>query len=420
MRSISRIIKSLLCLSILTSLVLTGCGSVFREASSTIQETSAQTDASSYFSEPESESEATEEEVTEPQWIDPYESVSVTFTAAGDNLIHPNIYMEAASRAQNGEDYDFTPMYSEIADIIAAADFAFINQETLMAGEGFEVSGYPTFNSPQKLGHDLTELGFDIINIANNHMLDKSAAGLKATMDYWHTLPVTMIGAYYDDADAAVIRTVEADGITIALLSYAHHTNGISAPSGTALNIPYVNDDRIASDLEKAEDIADFTIVSIHWGEENTSEPDDEQKRLAKLMADGGADVILGHHSHTLLPIEWIEREDGGKTLCAYSLGNLVSAMMYPQNMAGGLLNFTVKSDGTGGLCVDDISFVPTVFYYGMNHFGTHIYRLENYNDTIAAGHGTQIYGYTTTYEKVVSYFKRAIPEEYLPDFLKG
>ena len=130
--------------------------------------------------------------------------------------------------------------------------------------------------------------------------------------------------------------------------------------------------------------------------------------------------MILGHHSHTLLPLEWIDRTDGGRTLCAYSLGNLVSAMMYPENMAGGLLNFTVKSDGVGGLCVGDISFTPTVFYYGMNHFGTHIYMLENYTSDIAQGHGTQMYGYTTTYEKVVSYVKRAIPEEYLPEYMKG
>jgi len=68
---------------------------------------------------------------------------------------------------------------------------------------------------------------------------------------------------------------------------------------------------------------------------------------------------------------------------------------------------------------VDDISFTPSVFYYGMNHFGTHIYRLENYTADIAGGHGTQMYGYTTTYEKAVTYLKRAIPAEYLPDYIK-
>lgn len=350
---------------------------------------------------------------------DPYRDVSISFTAAGDNLIHPNIYMEAASRATGGEDYDFKPLYSEIAERIASADIAFINQETLMAGDGFEVSGYPSFNSPQKLGEDLVALGFDVINIANNHMLDKSAAGLSATIDFWHTQPVTLIGGYYDAEDAARLRTVSVDGVTVGFLSYAHHTNGIALPAGSELDVPYIDDARIVRELGAAQALADFIVVSVHWGEENTSVQDSEMERLAVLMAENGADVILGHHSHTLLPLEWIERSDGGRTLCAYSLGNLVSAMMYPENMVGGLLSFTVEGDGSGHLAVGEVEFTPTVFYYGMNHFGTHIYLLENYTDELAAGHGTQMYGYTTTREKAFVYLKRTIPAEYLPDFVK-
>ncbi len=361
----------------------------------------------------------TETETTAPQETDPYSSVSISFTACGDNLIHPNIYGEAASRDTTGTGYDFKPMYAEVLDIIGDADFAFINQETLMAGEEFGISGYPCFNSPQQLGVDLVDMGFDIISIANNHMLDKSAAGLKATLDFWSTQDATVIGAFYDDEAAKTIPTITADGITIALLSYTYGTNGIVLPAGSELNIPYIDDVRIQSELEMADEIADFVIVSIHWGEENTSEPTDEQKRLASLMANGGADVILGHHSHTLLPIEWIERDDGGKTLCAYSLGNLVSAMMYPENMVGGFLSFSIVGDGEGGLTLDEIRFTPTVFYYGMNHYGTHIYLLENYTAEIAAGHGTQMYGYTTTIEKAKLYLERAIPSEYLPSYLK-
>lgn len=393
------------------SVMFSGCA-IFRDAD--VLNTAPYTE----YSAVESTDAAATVPESSPQTSDPYENVRITITAAGDNLIHPNIYMEAATRAQNGEEYDFKPLYSEIADKIAAADIAFINQETLMAGEGFEISGYPSFNSPQKLGEDLVALGFDVVNIANNHMLDKSAAGLSATIDFWHTQPVTLIGGYYNSDDAAQLRTVEINGVTIGFLSYAHHTNGIMLPAESELDIPYIDDERIMRELAAAEELADFIIVSVHWGEENTSVQDSEMERLAALMSENGADVILGHHSHTLLPLEWIERSDGGRTLCAYSLGNLVSAMMYPENMVAGLLNFTVESNGNGALCVGEVDFTPTVFYYGMNHFDTHIYLLENYTDEIAAGHGTQMYGYTTTREKAVSYIKRAIPSEYLPDFI--
>ena len=413
-----KIRKKLLILIVISALALQGCA-IFRDE----YEVNLEVDTTSVGTTAESTTEPTGESAPEtepPAPVIPYSDVSITFTAAGDNLIHPNIYMEAARRATAGEGYNFKPLYEEIAAEIEAADFAFINQETLMADEAtFGVSGYPTFNSPQQLGDDLVTLGFDIVGIANNHMLDKSAAGLKSTLDFWHTKPVTLLGAFYDDNDAMTIRTIEKDGVTIALLSYTYGTNGISLPAGSELNIPYISDERITRELAEVEEMADFTIVSVHWGEENTKEPTDEQRRLARLMADGGADVILGHHSHTLLPLEWIDRDDGGRTLCAYSLGNLVSAMMYPENMVGGLLNFTVKGDGVGGLTVGDISFTPTVFYYAMSHFNTHIYRLENYTDEIAAGHGTQIYGYTTTYEKAVTYLKRCFADEYLPEYLR-
>lgn len=397
------------------AMLLTGC-SYLKDVSAPANNGCERTSESEFL--PNTVDAVTSAEAETP--ADPYADVSVTFTAAGDNLIHPNIYYEAASRAAAGVEYDFKPMFSDVADIISSPDFAFINQETLMAGNGFEVSGYPSFNSPQELGRDLVSLGFDIVNIANNHMLDRSAAGLSATMDFWHSQPVTLLGAYYDHTDAAKLRTVTADGITIAVISYTYGTNGIVLPEGSELDIPYIDDARIISELSQAEIEADFTIVSVHWGDENSSEPNDEQRRLAQLIADCGTDIILGHHSHTLQPLEWIERADGGKTLCAYSLGNLVSAMMYPENMVGGFLNFTVSGDGKGGLCVTDIGFIPTVFYYGTDYYGTHIYLLEDYTDAIATGHGTQLYGYTTTPEKAQNYVRRAIPAEYLPEYLKN
>jgi len=406
-------------LVIVVTIILSGCG-IVRDATELPYESLVFVEGDYGNSNVSGDMTETETE-NGPQPV-PYEDVHITFTAMGDNLIHPNIYMEAGWRATGGATHDFKPLYEEIAEDIKKADFAFINQETMMAGDDeFGLSGYPMFNSPQQLGVDLAELGFDIVSIANNHMLDaQSAKGLGATIDFLATQPYTVIGAYKNAEDAANIRTIESDGIKIALLAYTEHTNGNVLSYGSELDVPYAKEDRILRDVAAAEEIADFTIVSIHWGEENTKEPSDGQKRLAKVMADNGVDVILGHHSHTLLPVEWIDRADGGRTFCAYSLGNLVSAMMYPENMVGGLLNFAIVGDGMGGLTVDEISFTPTVFYYAMSHFNTHIYRLENYTADIAAGHGTQMYGYTTTYEKAVTYLKRCFPDEYLPEYLRG
>ena len=355
---------------------------------------------------------------TMPLPPDPYAGVSVSLIAAGDNLIHPNIYTDAYSRGNDEKRYDFLPVYTDVAEMITDADIAFINEETVMAGEEYGYSGWPCFNAPQSLGDDLVTLGFDVVNMANNHMLDMGTQGLLDTIDFWHTKPVTMIGGYSDPEDYADIRVTEADGIKIAWLAYTYATNGITKASWSDAVIPYIDDALILGDIEKAHAIADFVIVSIHWGDENTQEPNDEQRRLAQLIADGGADLILGHHSHTLQPIEWIktERKD---VLCIYSLGNFVSGMARPVNVVGGLLSLDIVGDGIGGLTVDNVLFTPTVFWYGMDWYGTHLYLMKDFTDSLASTHGVRIEGYSISAESAREIVKNVMDDEFLPDYMK-
>ena len=129
-----------------------------------------------------------------------------SFLAAGDNIIHEAVYTDAHKRAENGTGYNFLPMYDGIADLIKDADISFVNQEGPIAGIKYGISGYPNFNAPDEAGQTLVDLGFDIVNIANNHMLDKWESGLLATIDYWETKDVLLLGAYRDQADYDNIR----------------------------------------------------------------------------------------------------------------------------------------------------------------------------------------------------------------------
>ena len=198
-----------------------------------------------------------------------------------------------------------------------------------------------------------------------------------------------------------------------AWLTYTYGTNGIEKPADSPLVIPYIDEAKILSDLARAEEVGDFTILSIHWGLENTQEPTDEQRYWAKLFADGGADVILGHHSHTLQPLEWIET-DRGRTLCIYSLGNFVSGMANPVNQVGGLLKFAVEGDGNGGLVVKKVAFTPTVFYYDWSWYNTHLYLLSDYTAEVAASHGVGINGGTLTPDEALAYVTNVIPQEFV------
>ncbi len=348
------------------------------------------------------------------------ETARLSFLAVGDNVIHPCIYMDAQRRAaaekingdKNVSEYDFKPMYANVADYITSFDLAFINQETLMAGADFGYSGYPTFNSPRDLAYDLLDLGFDIVNLANNHMCDKGKSGLSATVDFWKELDVTMIGGYSDREDYYTPRIIERDGIKIALIGYTEMTNGMQS-YGDAPIVPYTVDEVIIDQLSAAREAADIVIVSVHWGNENWNITTNEQQRLAKLFCDNGADVIIGHHPHVLQPIEWITSTDGEhETLCAYSLGNFVSAMMSWQNMVGGFLTFDIVKMSDGSCFIDSPRFVPTVFYYGPSYFNTYIYFLDEYTESKALSHGTKnLYDSYAAPETMVQYAEKIMGE---------
>lgn len=352
----------------------------------------------------------------------PIVTKSISFLGCGDNIVYLGTVRDAARQAvAGGRKYNFKPIYSDVADMIEKADISFINQETLMCGEGYDFSYYPTFNGPQDMGFDLTELGFDIVNIANNHMLDKGGKGLEKTIEFWKKQPVTLIGGYTDKADCDNIRVYEEQGIKIALLSYTYSTNGISASKNSNVYIPYLDTADIKGDVEKAKAKGDLVFVSVHWGQEGSMKPSTEQKNYAKLFADSGVDAIIGHHPHVIQPVEWIEGKDGNKTLCVYSLGNYMAEQAYDYNMVGGMISFDIRAVGDKKPYLENVKFIPTVYDFDPGTFyNNHIYLLENYTEDMAKNHGIKSYGRTTSLAKLRKYVSDTIADEFLPESYKA
>lgn len=354
--------------------------------------------------------------VTEPH--DPV-ITKISFLGAGDNIVYYGNVRDAQSKAvSGGRKYNFLPTYSDIADLISQADISFINQETLMSGGEF--SYYPRFNGPQDMGNDLVELGFDIVNIANNHMLDHSASGLSKTIDFWKTLDVMLIGGYYNSDDFSNIRVYEKSGIKIAFLSYTYGTNGLTKPASSPLYIPYINEEDITVQTKKAKELADLVFVSVHWGEENSFKPSSEQIKYANLMADLGVDVIIGHHPHVIQPVEWLTGKDGNKALCIYSLGNLMAEMARDYNMVGGIISFDIVRTDDEKPVIENVLFTPTMFHFPGNFYNNHIYLLEDYTSELAAQHGVKTYYKNSiSYDQLIKYVKNTISPEFLPEFYK-
>lgn len=389
-------------------LTLTGCS-----AAENVSQT-AQTDATAPIT---TVTEATEEESLPPETSvttipeeKPKESFTVSFCAVGDNLIHSPIYRQA----KKGDTYDFSAAYSGVADIIQSADLAVINQETLICNDMYEPSNYPRFNSPVALGDYMAELGFDVFTLANNHCLDYGEEGLSYSLDYWESRNVIYTGVYRNEEDRNNIRIGEFGGITFSFLSYTESLNGLYLPEASEMIIGNVNDlDGMISDIRAAKEISDVCVVALHWGVEGSGTIEEWQREYADKLAEAGADIIIGNHPHVLRGIEMIERE-GGDALCAYSLGNFISAQNVGTNLISGILEFNVTvTEGESTPVISDVRLTPIVTHYDNGYANLRLYKLSDYTPELAAAHGVHNYS-SFGYDFIVEKLKSAIDERFL------
>ena len=388
-------------------LVLTGCTSTVKTAptdeAATEVPAAAETEELRVISKETAETE-------ESAAAEPPEPRTVSFCAVGDNLIHSPIYYQA----YGADGYDFTAAYSGIADIIESADVAVINQETLICNDMYEPSNYPFFNSPAAWGDHMIELGFDVFTLANNHCLDYGEQGLSYSLDYWESKNAVTAGVYRNEADKNDIRTAEFGGITFSFLSSTESLNGLSLPADSEMIIGNANDlEGMISDIKAAKELSDVCVVALHWGVEGSGIIDDRQREYARELAEAGADIIIGNHPHVLRNIEMIERSDG-ETLCAYSLGNFISAQNAGANLISGILEFNVTfTDGSEAPVISDIRLTPIVTHYCHGYANLRLYKLSDYTRELAAAHGVRQYS-AFGYDYIIDVLRSAVDEKYL------
>ncbi|HBL85044.1 MAG: hypothetical protein A2Y17_02380 [Clostridiales bacterium GWF2_38_85] len=383
----------------------------------------------------ESKSEGSEPEVSQSG-----DNKVIKFVAVGDSVMHTSILNDASEKATDGETYNFDPIYEDMIDYIKSKDIAYVNVETLIGGPSQPIGGYPNFNSPEEIGNYLVDMGFNVMNLAHNHMLDSyDTTFLKYCNNFFKEKGVTPIGYYKNEEDTNNIIVVEEQGVRIAFLTYTYGTNGITKPASDPTYIPLINDTLIKMQVALAKQQADLVFVSMHWGEEdswngtnNVYPPNAEQKRVAQLLVDEGVDVIIGMHPHVIQECKWVERPDGGKTFLVYSLGNFISGMYWGRNMLGAMLELDIVVEN-GVVSIENPMMIPIVDHYirrtGEVFRDFKIYFFQDYTEELAAAHGChtkddplistaygrKIFSVSSMLEKIYGTFSK----EFLPAYLQ-
>lgn len=166
-----------------------------------------------------------------------------------------------------------------------------------------------------------TFAGRDVVaTLANNHVMDFRAEGVKDTLAALHELGIPHCGVG-DEADSWLNPAwLEDDGLRVAVLAYADAScTPVFAADGHPGAAP-LGHDRVTSDIATARSAgADRVVVTAHWGDEQVHLPAYRCVELARSFVDAGADAVVGHHSHCIQSYETYQ----GKPIM-YGLGNCI------------------------------------------------------------------------------------------------
>ena len=481
-RNIIKILP-VLAAQLLVLLLACGCGQTggslqeqAGEAVSAESETAASSEggASAAVAAEDGQTAAEDKEKDNPSEED--QVTEITFTAVGDNLINEVLYGQAAERAarrksdfpesddperdaeksggpeEDGlpdEDYDFTPVYAQVAPFIAEQDVNWIDIETLIT-DTCEPSGYPSFSTPGASGRALRDAGWNVFSLCSNHTYDLGSRGISATLDFWKQMMAEASKDWPENAQADgasfdeyikenilekeggicctglweygtedTIPVLTCKGKKLAFLTYTYGTNNIKTPADSPGHVIYLDEeDVIARQIALAHEQADAVIVSLHWGAEYNHYETQDQIDLAQRVADMGADLIIGGHPHVVEGAQMLTASDGRQVFCAYSLGNFIcaqNAMPNPDAMIGLMLSCTFRFT-EDGLTVKDHRLIPILSDYGDGYEDDHVVFYADYTEEAALAHGMRsMFGFTQfDYDYVREMLTDVVGTEYL------
>lgn len=289
----------------------------------------------------------------------------ITLMFVGDLMCLSGQQYAAMSQAGGGG-FDFTPSFKYVKGLLKKADCAFGNLETALshsAPYSYQekyVNGMPNCNGPKQYLDALGNAGFDALALANNHCCDAGRQGIIETVDAVEESGLYHTGLFKTHS-AKRYRVINVNGIKVGFISYAEFYNGQQGCVGSdTYMLNTYSKAAAARDIAAARAAgAEFIVVYEHWGREHTQTPTDAQRKHARELANAGADLICGSHSHTVQPSVWLTADDGRRVLCFYSLGNFVSSMSQEAANDTVIAEVGVKRSADGRVSISGEAYHP-------------------------------------------------------------
>lgn len=246
----------------------------------------------------------------------------IVISAVGD------IMLDASARpTMQSKGYDYA--YAKLRKLFKGSQIVFGNLEGPLTDRGTAATDKKfVFHSPPgKVSAALKHAGFNVVSLANNHMLDYGPDGLAQTISALDGAGIKHVGAGADLKHARQPAFFQVGKWKIAFLAYSITLpeDFYATPNKAGTAFAYV--DQVSADVKAARKKADIVLVSFHWGQEGKTTLRDYQVRIGHLAIDSGASVVIGSHPHIL---QGIEHYKNGIIL--YSMGNFTFGSYSPHS----------------------------------------------------------------------------------------
>lgn len=323
---------------------------------------------------------------------------TVTLTLGGSVNIEDAI-RKSAYYSDSGK-YGFT-------DILALLEEEMQSDLTMLTLENItqDAEKVSAVNAPSAVMDMLADAGVDVVALGFSKALDKGMEGLQATVEAAQQRGMTTLGTYANQADESKLRMFTVDNVDVAFL---HYTESVSAAgkkvmtresAGYALPTIYVDGvpDGMLADVRKAREAgADVVVVSLNWGKISASKPTNSQREVAQLLADAGADIIVGTGTRVVQPVTWLTSKGPNgsirQTLCAWNLGSILNESRKDGNVLGMLLQLQIRYDGNA-LSFEKVCYTPT-YIWRYKQDGQYQYRVAVSDQPAPDGMSDEQVGY--------------------------
>lgn len=276
----------------------------------------------------------------------------VTLAFAGDILFDDEYAVMANLLGRGGSIED--GISRSLLDRMQKADICMVNNEFPYTNRGTPTEGKKyTFRADTDTVAYLSDMGVDLVSLANNHCYDFGETGLLDTLDTLKAAGIPYAGAGRNREEASkpvyyILNDMKIAFVAATQIERLENPDTKEAGEDSAGVFRCWNPEKLCETVAQAKANSDFVVVYIHWGTENEAQPDWAQLEQAPQIAEAGADLIIGDHPHCLQGIQYF-----GDTPVIYSLGNF---WFNSKTIDTCLLEVDISNEG-----IEEIRFVPAI-----------------------------------------------------------